>query len=509
MKPDDIPKVGWSFLKKAILAGVLIVLMTGAAVSAAVFLEVESLIDELPEGRNFELPDADDALTRADAGEPRTFMILGTDERLGVDADLEPRSDTIILVRLDPDKRAIAVMSIPRDLLVDIPGYSERDKINAAFTLGGVKLTLRTVQKLLERSGHDFPIHHVVSINFTGFRRAIDYIGCVYADIDRRYFNDNSGGENYATIDIQPGYQKICGRDALDYVRYRHTDNDLVRAARQQDFIRQVKSQDAVRNLLDFDKRRRVVRLFGRYFKSDRGLRQTKELFSVLKLLIFTGQKEIQEVGFRIDLSKNDPAYLYTTDSLIEKTVEEFLGAKGSPVPRQRGEETEADREFKRRSSAKKKPNRASSIPGLEVARTEGENMAVLGRKKIDFPFYFPTLRATGSRYAATEPRTYTIRDGRGKRHDAYRLVFYNGRIGEYYGVQGLTWKAPPVLDNPSETRTVDGRRLRIYRTGRKVRIVAWETSNGVYWVSNTLNQALSTDQMIGIARSLRRLGQK
>ena len=43
----------------------------------------------------------------------------------------------------------------------------------------------------------------------------------------------------------------------------------------------------------------------------------------------------------------------------------------------------------------------------------------------------------------------------------------------------------------------------------RKVRIVAWQTSNGVYWVSNTLNQALSTDQMIGIARSLRRLGQK
>jgi LCP family protein required for cell wall assembly len=404
VNPESLPSVGGSFLKKAILAGIAIVLMTAAGVSAAVFLEVNSLQGELPEGRTF-APEVDQELTRGEAGKARTFMVLGTDERLGADAGLEPRSDTIVLLRLDPDKQAIAVMSIPRDLLVEIPGYSERDKINAAFTLGGTKLAVRTVRELLERSGRKFPINHVVSVNFTGFRRAIDYIGCVYADIDRRYFNDNSGGENYATIDIQPGYQKVCGSDALDYVRYRHTDNDLVRAARQQDFIRQVKSQDSVRNLMDFGKRRRIVRIFGRYFKSDRSLRTTKNIFSVLKLLIFTGQKEIQEVGFKIDLSKTDMSYLYTNDKLLKETVDEFLGVEASAVPRQRAKETDADREFQRRS---KKGNRSSEIPGLEVARTEGENMAVLGKGKIDFPFYFPTLRSTGSRYALTEPRTCT-----------------------------------------------------------------------------------------------------
>ena len=86
----------------------------------------------------------------------------------------------------------------------------------------------------------------MINVDFGGFRRAVNYIGGVYVDVDRRYFNDNSAAaSNYATIDVQPGYQKLCGKDALDYVRYRHTDNDLVRAARQQDFLRQVARQGA------------------------------------------------------------------------------------------------------------------------------------------------------------------------------------------------------------------------------------------------------------------------
>ena len=65
-------------------------------------------------------------------------------------------------------------------------------------------------------------------------------------DIDRDYFNDNSGGgERYAAIDIDAGYQKLKGQDALDYVRYRHTDNDFIRAARQQDFLRQAATRPA------------------------------------------------------------------------------------------------------------------------------------------------------------------------------------------------------------------------------------------------------------------------
>ena len=89
-----------------------------------------------------------------------------------------------------------------------------------------------------------------------------------YVDIDRDYFNDNSlGGEGYAAIDVNPGYQRLKGKDALDYVRYRHTDNDFIRAARQQDFLRQAKDQIGLGRL--FGDRKELLRIFGRYTDTD------------------------------------------------------------------------------------------------------------------------------------------------------------------------------------------------------------------------------------------------
>ena len=125
-------------------------------------------------------------------------------------------------------------MSIPRDLKVEIPGFGT-DKFNAAYTYGGPKLTLQVVKELT-----GLPINHVVNVDFLGFVRAVDAIGCVYVDVDRRYYHSNVGvppSEQYSEINIQPGYQLLCGKKALQYVRYRHTDTDLVRSARQQDFL--------------------------------------------------------------------------------------------------------------------------------------------------------------------------------------------------------------------------------------------------------------------------------
>ena len=76
--------------------------------------------------------------------------------------------------------------------------------------------------------------------------------------------------------------------------------------------------------------------------------------------------------------------------------------------------------------------------------------------------------------------------------------------IGEYYGVQGLTWKAPPLLDEPDRTVTRKGRKLRLYYDGRALRLVAWRTKRGVYWVSNTLTHSVGGAQMLEIAASLR-----
>ena len=122
-------------------------------------------------------------------------MLAGSDRRHGdKKRGLKPRSDTIILMRVDP-KKGIALLSLPRDLKVSIPGHGT-DKINAAYTLGGPKLAIKTVKQLT-----GLEINHYIDVNFRGFQQAVDEIGCVYTDVDRRYFNDNSGlgyGQQYA-----------------------------------------------------------------------------------------------------------------------------------------------------------------------------------------------------------------------------------------------------------------------------------------------------------------------
>jgi hypothetical protein len=191
---------------------------------------------------------------------------------------------------------------------------------------------------------------------------------------------------------------------------------------------------------------------------------------------------------------------------MLKRTVSEFMNAKASAKPREESEPTDADIAASK-ERAKRKRNKASSIRGLEEARAEGENQAIVGARKIDFPFFFPTLRTSTAAYQGQEPRTYKIRDEQGKKHDAYRLVVAKGIVGEYYGIQGMTWRYPPILDDPHDTILRAGRKLLVYRDGKRIRLVAWRTPKAVYWVSNTLTQSLSAEQMLGIAASLKRLG--
>ena len=86
----------------------------------------------------------------------------------------------------------------------------------------------------------------MVNVDFNGFADAVNAIDCVYVDVDRHYYHSNVGlaaTEQYAEIDVPAGYQRLCGYNALQYVRYRHDDNDLVRAARQQDFLREARQE--------------------------------------------------------------------------------------------------------------------------------------------------------------------------------------------------------------------------------------------------------------------------
>ena len=157
--------------------------------------------------------------------------MIGSDYRAG-DAAGGSRSDTLMLVRIDPRTKYISLLSLPRDLHVTIPGYGV-DKINAAYSDGGYKLALKTVE---DATG--VKPNYLVTVDFKGFRDLVDKFHGVYVPVDQRYYHVNvAGQEQYSQVDIPPGYQLLNGTNALAFARYRHTDSDFYRNARQQVFL--------------------------------------------------------------------------------------------------------------------------------------------------------------------------------------------------------------------------------------------------------------------------------
>jgi LCP family protein required for cell wall assembly len=179
------------------------------------------------------------------AKQPATILVIGSDHRY-TDGSAPPRSDTLMLVRVDPIHHLISLLSIPRDLYVNIPGVG-MDKINAAFSQGknGASLALQTVENVT-----GVRPNYLAVIDFGGFQGLVSDIGGVYIPVDQNYQHSNAGqyGDNvYSEISIDPGYQLLDGSNALAFARYRHTDSDFYRNARQQLFLHQFESAAANR----------------------------------------------------------------------------------------------------------------------------------------------------------------------------------------------------------------------------------------------------------------------
>ena len=488
----QIPRLARSMWKRFAIACALIVAMSAAATATAALLEVKNIADALNKGTHLNL--GADTITRAQVGGPQTIMVLGSDHRSIYGKHNRGNSDTMMLIRLDPDKAATSIMSIPRDLKVPITyrGQTQEAKINSAYNEGGPGLAARTVQHALDLSGG---INHVIDIDFGGFRHAVNRVGCIYTDVDRRYFNDNSGpGEPYAQINLQSGYQKLCDYDALSYVRFRHEDTDLVRAARQQDFIRQAKDQLSASKL--FGDREALAKILGAYTSTD--IRGTTQVLELIKLAIFSAGHPIREVHFRSEVG---PSFVYATPEDIRANVAEFMSGESSGGQRAPSRSTAAQKQ-----AARARPRGRLVAGGLEDAKSAGEEQAIAAATKAGFRFYYPSLRLRGSIYSG-EPRVYFLRDTRGLRHRAYRMVLDTGRLGEFYGIQGLTWRNPPILSKPTGHMTVNGRHLLLFGDGNRLRFVAIRTPRAVYWVSNTLVLGLTNRQMLAIAASLRPIG--
>jgi polyisoprenyl-teichoic acid--peptidoglycan teichoic acid transferase len=488
------PRPFWQAIRRFALGSTLIMVLTASAVASTLLLEIDTQID-IFRTEAAAIPGIESALDDVDPGDPQTILLIGSDERwIDKEQGNPVRSDTMMLARLDPDKGATALLSVPRDLKVEIPGHG-MDKINAAYSLGGAKLAVETVKELF---GMD--VNHVVTVAFGGFRRAVDRLGCIYTDVDRRYFNDNTGpGPDYATIDVKPGYQKLCGQDALDYVRHRHSDDDFGRAARQQEFLSAAKDQIGLSRV--FSNRSDLVRIFGTYTQTDISTKNQAAILRLLKLAFEASRVPVQEIRFRAGLS-DDGVYVETSQAQIAKMREEFLNARASKGEKQ----TKRAVAGKRTKTSKKRS--AGLPPGVVKAVVEGEDQVVDASLKMPFPVVYPQAKLAVGRY--TDTRTYDIHDRSRRKYRAYRIVVnLTNDIGQNYGIQGMNWTNPPILDNPDFTRKVRGREYLFFRDGSRYRMIAWRSDKAVYWVSNTLARKLTNRQMEAIARSLARVGDR
>ena len=239
-QPEPPRRSGWATFRTVLgWAFVVLLVAVGSAAGGAYLWFHQSVAAVVAT-----TPDVKVAAKRLDiapAGEPATALVIGYDKRANEAKGDPSRSDTIMLVRADPDTKSVSLLSFPRDLYVKIycPGKTTFSaRINGAFSACGTKGTLETVRKLT-----GVPINYLITVNFRGFHQLVDSLGGVWIDVDRRYFNDRGGDFGYAAINLFPGYQKLGGYQALDFVRFRHTDSDLYRVARQQLFLRAFKDQ--------------------------------------------------------------------------------------------------------------------------------------------------------------------------------------------------------------------------------------------------------------------------
>ena len=197
-------RIGWRFV-----AAAFVIVSSMAAATAVSFL---LFLSDIAKGLNDSgLSAARQQLETVEGGAPQTILILGSDKRESTEGD-PGRSDTAILLRVDPDKDvplADVAAARPRGARSPATGPT---KLNAAYSYGeqddpdggGETLAIQTITEYL-----DIPINHVVNVDFGGFLEAVNAIDCVYIDVDRHYFNP-TGGE-YAEIDVEAGYQKLCG----------------------------------------------------------------------------------------------------------------------------------------------------------------------------------------------------------------------------------------------------------------------------------------------------------
>jgi LCP family protein required for cell wall assembly len=205
---------------------VLIVLVVMSALAVAAYVYAASTYREVSE--QIAPPKAERVaivrqLQPVPKGKPSYLLLLGNDRRPG---EGWARSDTVMLLRIDPGSDAVSIISLPRDTRVAVPGHGET-KLAHASAYGGPELAIRTVKKLT-----GLPVNHYVQVDFQGFAAIVDAMGGVKMHVDRETTSPEG-------VYVPAGTRVLTGMQALAFVRNRHgyAAGDQKRIKNQQAFL--------------------------------------------------------------------------------------------------------------------------------------------------------------------------------------------------------------------------------------------------------------------------------
>jgi LCP family protein required for cell wall assembly len=502
--------------RRHLLGCVVIVVATATAISVGAINVVSTIAADFALGGT---PLDSTDLTPAQAGQPQTILVIGDDHigktttyATGAEQDVNGvhllHADTFMLVRMDPAQKQTSILSIPRDLLVSFTwkGVSyTNQKFNSAYSIGRDDLVKQVALATLP----GITINHVIDFNFASFLGLVDAIGCVYVDVDQRYYNPP--GDSYSPINIQPGYQRLCSNQALSYVRYRHTDSDFVRVARQQDFVRDAKEQLGVWGFLS--KWSALAKAFGRAVWTD--IRSPQSIAALLYLAAFSQSKPIREVPFNVA----NPAYqintpqgpeeaVLSTRQLIRASVENLLykAPKATLPGSTSGSASHAVTHRRTHHASHHTSHHSTSVTNgtddLYAIPASVTAQALAITPDVGVPVYLPSVQ-TGPAIP-NDFHPYTIRDEQSRLHYGYRIDWSTGSEGEYYGIEGTNWTNPPLFAKPDGTETIGGRTYMFVDDGSAYHDIGWREGGVLYWVSNSLNETLSNAQLLAVAQSAR-----
>ena len=219
MDDERPPRLWWGMWKRFLIAGVLIVALSGAATATVALNKVsEHRRTRSSRSQPHQRAQGPDHAPNTAAARRRSWSSAPTAASDSKDSDERedpPHSDTILLVRFDPEQGQTSVLSIPRDLLVNINDHATarstpNEKINAAYTIGSQARRHRAAASVLAAETikrEVFPalkLNGIVDVNFAGFIKVVDTLGCAYVNVDHRYYNENVGSTGNRLHEHQP-----------------------------------------------------------------------------------------------------------------------------------------------------------------------------------------------------------------------------------------------------------------------------------------------------------------